>query len=493
MKLTLLHKGLLLVSIPLCFEITIFGVLLHMQDQLEHEAERIALKKQISEGINGLVHNVIGIVDTFEVGSGSHIPDSQPTIFARIIEIRRDISGTLERFRKIRVLAQEDPVVLEKLNKCGNGMLLAKNDLIELAHKLNNARAENISPMLLAYRKKLSKDLHESLANGLLELSETTTRDTEEVTSPKLRENMRILLKFALAFSVLFALLGAALFSKQMAARLALVGENADKLAKGEPLLEPIGGTDEVAELDNHLHYAANLLDEAKRMRQEVTAMITHDLKTPLQSVRSYLEMLDAGLLGELNGQGKRLLATTESASQHMVGLIDSVLQLEKMRTGNIQLQISLVEIAPLLEKCLQSVDALAEGKHITLARDFTTEHCDVSGDAFWLQEVFVNLMSNAIKYSPQNTTVSITTRVVEKNVEIAVEDQGPGISENEIKLIFQRFHRVQATADVSGTGLGLPIAKQLVEMHKGSIKVESADSKGSTFIVTLPIWLPGR
>ncbi|MBS1955128.1 MAG: HAMP domain-containing histidine kinase [Cyanobacteria bacterium SZAS-4] len=488
MKLTLLHKGLLLVSIPLCFEISIFGVLLHMQDQIEHEAQRISRNKKITDDINGLVHDVLKITDSFEFTKDNE----NLTVFGRTKAVKQQIATMLQRLNEVKELAKDDPELYQKVEVCAQSLHQAKDDLMNMGRDAGNAPEGKMEQVFRWYRKKINADFHESLSHGLLELGQMPALESNEITSPKLRENIRLLLKLALGFSVMFALFGAAMFSKHLAVRLSLVGENADNLAKGEPLLPPIGGTDEVAELDSHLHYAADLIEAAKKLRQEVTAMITHDLKAPLQSVRSYLEMLDAGLLGELNDQGTRLLKTTEKASEHMVGLIDSVMQLEKLRTGKIVLKESLVEIVPILQKSIDSISVFAEAKNISLNTKFTDEACDVSGDEFWLQEIFVNILSNAIKYSPDNSTVSVSTTALDNRiVEVSVSDQGPGIAESEMKLIFERFHRIAATEAISGTGLGLPIAKELIEMHKGSIRVESDGKTGSTFIISLPIWRP--
>jgi signal transduction histidine kinase len=155
-------------------------------------------------------------------------------------------------------------------------------------------------------------------------------------------------------------------------------------------------------------------------------------------------------------------------------------------------LRESLVEIGPILQKSLDSVNVYSEAKNIALHVDLTEDYCDVSGDEFWLQEIFVNILSNAIKYSPENSKVSITTRTInERIVEVEVADEGPGIPEEEKKLIFERFHRMAKTESISGTGLGLPIAKELIEMHKGSIRVESDGKHGSAFIISLPLWRP--
>ncbi|HEY9714211.1 MAG TPA: HAMP domain-containing sensor histidine kinase, partial [Chroococcales cyanobacterium] len=257
-------------------------------------------------------------------------------------------------------------------------------------------------------------------------------------------------------------------------------------------LLPPLGGTDEVAELDRTFHSAAVLIEGAKRMRQEVTAMISHDLKSPLQSIRSYLEMLETGILGELNEKGERLLVNSQRASDHMSNLIDSVLQLEKLRSGSIRLKQEKVVLSSLLTTCLDLVRASADGKAVRLETSFEHDDSDcVIGDEFWLKEVFVNILSNAVKFTPEKSKVTVSTRQVGDRMEVAVADEGPGIRDSEKKVIFERFSRLKSAAAVAGTGLGLPIAKELVEMHHGSIEVDSHVGLGSTFVILLPVSKP--
>jgi signal transduction histidine kinase len=108
-----------------------------------------------------------------------------------------------------------------------------------------------------------------------------------------------------------------------------------------------------------------------------------------------------------------------------------------------------------------------------------------LNGDALWLEQVFVNLLSNAIKFGPSNSTITVSIDCLNEDVVIPIADRGPGIPAKDIRLIFDRF---QPTAKVSGTGLGLSIAKELIELHHGAISVESEDSKGSIFSVSLPL-----
>jgi signal transduction histidine kinase len=252
--------------------------------------------------------------------------------------------------------------------------------------------------------------------------------------------------------------------------------------------LARVSGSDEIAELDATVHYAADLIGAAIKMRQEATAMITHDLKTPLQSVRNYFDMLGSGSLGDLNEKGTRLLKIGTRSLQHMADLINSVLQLEKLRTGNVTLETVKLQLATLLDACLDSIKLLAGQKNIAILRGYDpSESSQVDGDAFWLEQVFSNILSNAIKFSPENSTIFVGLKRQEQGVVVQVQDQGPGIPENELGQIFERYHRVESTAAIPGTGLGLPIAKELIDLHHGSIAVESKPGSGCTFSIVLP------
>ena len=488
MKLTILTKGWILVGIPLCFEVTIFGCLIHLQDDVERDAQRISRNKRLNDGVNAIVHDCIAITDATQ--NYSTIPgfDAARTSRAMVV-IKARMQDISDRYEQLKELAKDDPKIFTQVQNCGMAFDRTKHDLLALRDNMQHASFDDVPLILNHGRKKLDADIHACLRAGVLELGEESLKGTDDVESRRLREKTRLLLYCALGFSILFAGIVATSFSRDLARRLSRLSANANKLAKGEPLLAPIGGTDEVAELDRNFHYAADLIEAAKRMRQEVVAMITHDLKTPLQSIRSYFEMLNAGMLGELNDRGTRLLDISQKSSEHMVQLIDSVLELEKLRTGNVSLQSQQIDLSQLLDRCLQSVKVLADTKEVTLVPHYEHSTADILfGDAFWLQEVFINILSNAIKFTAEKSQVCVNTRDTNGNVEIAVVDQGPGISKEQINLIFERFHRVPSTTEIAGSGLGLSIAKELIELHHGSISVVSEVGKGSTFIIKLPI-----
>lgn len=226
---------------------------------------------------------------------------------------------------------------------------------------------------------------------------------------------------------------------------------------------------------------------QVERLRQEVTAMITHDLRTPLQTVRNYLELLENNRLGELNEQGQRLLKFADKETLRMAALIDSVLQLEKLRSGAATLDKKDVVVADLIQRSIAAVTILASEKSIAIEYKPDSSQT-LFADAKWLEQVIVNLLANAIKFSPESSTVSVECAPVPSFLEISINDQGPGIPAAEKALIFERFHRIPTSRNVGGSGLGLAICKELIDLHGGYIHVDSVLGKGSKFIVGIPL-----
>ncbi|MBI2810867.1 MAG: PAS domain-containing protein [Candidatus Melainabacteria bacterium] len=227
---------------------------------------------------------------------------------------------------------------------------------------------------------------------------------------------------------------------------------------------------------------------EMEKLRREVVAMITHDLRTPLGTIKIFMEMQKDGMLGELNERGLRLLELADRESKRMATLLDGVLTLEKIRSGNMTLEPVTIDLFDLLNSCSQALALIAQEKNIKIElKPF--EKISIKGDRVWLEQVVINIVSNALKFSPQDSQVTLGARCVEERLaEITIADQGPGVPEADRLKIFERFHRVTATSHKVGHGLGLSICKDLILLHNGSISCESTQGKGCTFIILLPL-----
>jgi PAS domain S-box-containing protein len=208
---------------------------------------------------------------------------------------------------------------------------------------------------------------------------------------------------------------------------------------------------------------------EVERMKQEFVQMISHDLKTPLSSIQMSLDMI---------GRGNQLIA-----------LINDLLDIEKMQAGKLQLELESASSAVLIEEAVETVRGFAEKHNVSLAKE--AQDIPVFVDKKRMIQLLVNLMSNAVKFSPDGGVVTIGSNMKEgtlDRVEVYVEDHGRGIPRDQLERIFDRFAQVETTdaTEKGGTGLGLAICKAIVEAHEGSIDATSEVGKGTRFTITL-------
>jgi PAS domain S-box-containing protein len=232
---------------------------------------------------------------------------------------------------------------------------------------------------------------------------------------------------------------------------------------------------------------------EAERLKQEVIAMVSHDLRTPLSSLGVALALLPTGALGELNEKGHSVVEKTERTVQRLIGMINDLLEVEKLEFGGFPLDKAEATVQVLAGEALEMVANEAESKHIQLKCN--CGDLAVSVDRDRMRRVLVNLLGNAIKFSPRQSTIEITARTLTTEeslmpaVELRVTDHGPGIPEDKLSIVFDKFRQTGRgdEGEKAGSGLGLAICKAIVEAHGGKIGVESKVGEGSSFWFRLP------
>jgi len=221
---------------------------------------------------------------------------------------------------------------------------------------------------------------------------------------------------------------------------------------------------------------------EIERLKREFVAMVSHDLKTPLSSVRGMLVLLSAGAAGELPPKAGPIVQSAEEQLERLIKLINDLLDVQKMESGKFSVELKDVSIRALLEESFDAVEQVADDSGVTIEISGGDER--VLADPDRILQVIINLLSNAIKFSPRESKVNM--RIVNEAdfVEVRVEDQGRGIKKEFQETIFERFKQVEKldSTEKKGTGLGLAICKMIVEEHGGAIGVDSEDGKGSTF-----------
>jgi len=216
---------------------------------------------------------------------------------------------------------------------------------------------------------------------------------------------------------------------------------------------------------------------------------VSHELRTPLNAVLGYTELLADGLYGEIPDRAKQVLERVQVNGAHLLGLINDVLDLSKMEAGELALNCEDYSLRSIIDIVVASTGSLAQAKHLALMAHVPDDLPKGFGDARRLTQVLLNIVGNAIKFTEQGT-VEISAVAMDDIFEIAIRDTGPGIVPNDRTRIFDAFHQVDnsTTRSKGGTGLGLSISKRLIEMHGGTIVVESEVGVGSTFVLRMPI-----
>ncbi len=230
-------------------------------------------------------------------------------------------------------------------------------------------------------------------------------------------------------------------------------------------------------------------IERANRHKSEFLANMSHELRTPLHTVIGFSELLAEELQGPLNANQKRFVSHILKDSQHLLSLINEVLDLSKIEAGKVQLNREPVDLGAVIEDALSSIRPRILDKSIDLETDVASPVL-VDGDRMRLKQILYNLLSNAVKFTPKGGRIRVDAAKADGFARISVTDTGIGIPPEERESIFDAFHQVGTSAGGmrEGTGLGLPIAKRLVEEHGGRLTVESEPGRGSRFTFTIPL-----
>lgn len=250
-----------------------------------------------------------------------------------------------------------------------------------------------------------------------------------------------------------------------------------------------------VRQMRAHMDNLESIIEErtqelADHMKEKdaLLAVLTHDMKTPLTSINLYASLILKK--PELADQKPRMVESILRGQKTLTNIVNNILDIEKLQTnGSLPMKIEPLDINALLSSNIETLQAQAMQKDIQLLYGEPMNEIRIKGDQSHMERVFQNIISNAIKYSPEGGTVQISLTEDEEDVYLEVADTGYGIPEEDLPFIFERFRRVSKHKDkASGTGLGLAITKALVEAHDGHIGVTSKEGEGTTFTVTLPL-----
>lgn len=228
---------------------------------------------------------------------------------------------------------------------------------------------------------------------------------------------------------------------------------------------------------------------ELDRMKSDFVHMVSHELRSPLAAVKQQLSVVLEGLAGDVSSKQKELLGRSELKIQSLLELINDLLDVAKIESGHAMQHQMPMKLSEILESTVLLMKEKAQASGVTLLLEMPDELPLIQADHRSMEEVFTNLISNAINYSPDGGEVKVSALSRENYLEVVVKDSGIGIEQEEIPKIFDKFYRVKSpkTRQVVGTGLGLAIVKGIIDSHLGSIEVESCSGVSTTFRIVLP------
>lgn len=234
------------------------------------------------------------------------------------------------------------------------------------------------------------------------------------------------------------------------------------------------------------LKEANEKLKEMDKRKSIFVANVSHEFRSPLTIIREALSLVVDGTLGEISLEQKKMLETGRNNIDRLIRLVTDLLDISKIESGKVEMKRQEVDISLLVEEVITGYKEELLKKQINFTKDISSSTGVIWADRDKLTEVIINLLNNAIKYTPEKGSIGVKIEGDDKKVRFEVYDSGPGIAKEHFEKIFDKFERVTAEKQ-EGTGLGLPIAKDIVGLHKGRIWVESEIGKGSRFIFTLP------
>lgn len=246
---------------------------------------------------------------------------------------------------------------------------------------------------------------------------------------------------------------------------------------------------EELEKKTSELEQANEALSELDRMKSEFISKMSHELRTPLHAIKGFAKLMLRGKTLDLD-TNREYLTIIDREGEVLDRLISDLLDVSRLESGRFRIHRRRTSLKSIIRNCLGTCAVLASDKGIVINEDIPATMPEVEIDGERVGQVILNLLSNAIKYSGDGGIITLKSEVRDGELVVGVIDQGPGIPEEAVPHLFERFSRVEDSAEIEGIGLGLYISRQIIEAHGGSIWVESDLGKGSSFYFSVPLLL---
>ncbi len=483
-RLKLIHSGLILVSVPLIFGFIVTCGLNSELQQAFQQRRNIERSSISSVALSKLVGDCVEFKSDL-IATNSNLQISK----LANDRLENDVKRVHEDLDKLNELSASNKNYTEML---ADSMLAANQALAQVERMAETHKDGTVSKSGPQSNLLQLETAIENLKKYAQKHADALPTDP---AAAKIHDRMvQQFLAWLIAANILVCPLIVLYFSQNVVRRLLVLVANAERLAHDKELLEPVGGDDEIAHLDKVFRLMAQTIaktreerEEAERLKKEFVAMIGHDLRTPLSSVQGTLTLLADGIYGDISDTGIKKARVAEKSIERITHLANELLDIEKIESNNLQIELEPISLQAAILRSIANLEGFAVYKKIEI--EFADTNLEVMADDARLTQVLVNLISNAIKFSPDGSTVTVTAAQLESGkVELRVTDRGRGIAADQKEEIFTRYKQLDK-ADAKnerGIGLGLAICKAIVENHGGQIGVDSNENGGCSFWIRI-------
>lgn len=479
------QKGLILISAPLAFELLFLFVVGAVLAQTQIELEDAGRSRQIvacADDVGRLIVNASTLAGASKLSQNKEIHQ-------RYRKIQGDL---LRKFDELDDLLAHKPDAQKSVrqSKAKTIEAISELDKVEflngsLQSVLNSKSAHNLSEQTTDAGKAMVSLLQSEEAHG----------QNSAVMRKTLMFRLQVILALGFLVNAGITVWLASFFWRGVSARLHSVMSNSQRLASRAPLAPVISGADEIAQLDQVLHEAVAELKQLEKKKRALTSAISQRLELPLREVHTITDSFLSGEFGPLDERTNDRLQSAATSSERLMRLIEDLRgPVGTTDSTGFEMRFRQANLASLIKSALSTVEQPAAARNVRIETRLNSG-ITLHADRDRLIQVFVNLLSNALKFTPNGSTILVTTELSEGFVSISFKDQGPGIDKRYHEKIFGLFEQVHAkdASEKGGSGLGLVICKNIVRRHRGLISLDSELGQGSTFIVHLPLRQPAN
>lgn len=482
LKVSISQQGIILAFVPLMFQVVFTAILINAFYKEEHKLdEQLRLQSLVEHqaGLEQSSTDYVTYASLYSQHGGANLEQKKNIAFLKIkeevSELKRLSQGNLH-------LNQRCEALEHKFDKLERSFTRFNRDK-KLLDK-GETPPDSGQLFLLCIRKKPlgTEQPLEDYSKKVQHIEErySQLKDAAE-------KNFYAVIGTGIFLSIFISVALALGFNRNILSRLSILNENASRMTLHLPLHNPVKGSDEIALLDQNFHSMESQSKAADAQKKHLLLLASESLKVPLQRSVYFLTLAQEN--EQSNTAIQKKLLPIRGNLLRLCSLIQDLLDIQNVESGKMELSLSSCQIKNIIASSLSAVQNYQGNKNLNFS--ISESDATIIVDALKLEQVLINFISNAIKFSPPESTISITVEPAADNlIEIAVTDQGDGISEAKLSNLFERFSQTNPEADtkIGGSGLGLSICKTITEAHGGRIGASSVIGSGSRFWIKLPL-----